>query len=228
MKNVLFFFALAALGACSNPTTNADDTDKGAGTNQDLAGGSQAHSDSTAATPVTGARTDGATDLTGVDERPAEDPNAPGAAVTPDANFINSVLASGTFEIQLAQRILKDNPANADLKRFAEQMVTDHTAMGDELRKIAAAQKMNVTDRPNREQVGLLGRAEKLTGTALRDLYLQTAVTSHTTAVSLFGTAAQTVARPDLKAFAVKHLPHLEMHLKSAEALASGRPLPKM
>ncbi len=227
MKKLPLYLALAVLGACANPTTSEDDTNKGNGTQQDLAGAAGTGSDSTAATNVTGATGERMTDVTGVDERPAEDPKAPGAAVTPDANFVNSALSDGTFEVQMAQRILADK-ADDDLKRFAEAMVRDHTKAGDELRLIAKAQKMNVTDRPSREQTGMIGRAEKLTGKALRDLYATSAVKGHETAVALFKTAAQSAGRPELKAFAAKTLPTLEMHLKMAQDLQAGRPMMKM
>ncbi len=221
-------FALSLLGACSNPTTSADDTNKtAAGSQQDLAGGSGAQSDSTSATNVTGAAGERATDVSGVDERPAEDPNAPGAAVTPDANFINSALADGTFEIQISQRILAEKPS-AELKNFADAMIRDHTKVGNELREIAKVQKMNITDRLNREQTGLLGRAEKLTGKPLHDLYATSVVKGHETAVTLFRTAAQSSDRAELKAFATKTLPTLEMHLKMARDLQAGRPVMKM
>ena len=227
MKKLPLYLALAFLGACANPTTTEDDTNKGNGTQQDLAGGSGAQNDSTAATVVTGAVGAQMTDMTGVDERPAEDPNAPGAAVTPDANFINSVLSDGTFEIQMAQRVLADKP-DANLRAFAEAMVRDHTKTGDELRLIAKAQKMNVTDRPNREQIGIVARAEKLTGKELRGLYATSTVKGHETAVALFKTASASADRPELKAFAAKTLPTLEMHLKMAQDLQAGRPMMKM
>ena len=228
MKKLPLYFALAVLGACANPTTSEDDTNKGNGTQQDLAGGSQADRDSTSATNVTGAVGERMTDAPGgFDERPAEDPNAPGAAVTPDANFVNSALADGTFEIQMSQRLIADK-ADGDLRRFAEQMVKDHTAVGDELRTLAKKQGMNVSDRLNREQTGILGRAEKRTGKELRDLYTTSTVKGHQTAVALFRTAAQSAERPDLKAFAAKTLPTLEMHLRMAQDLKAGRPMMKM
>lgn len=227
MKKLPLLLALAWLGACSNPTTTQDDTTKSGGTTQDLAGAPNGSADSSAATNVTGGGGARATDEAPTDQRPAEDPAQPGAAVTPDANFVNSVLADGQFEIQAAQRLLKDTKGSK-LQQFAQQMVADHTKAGDELRKIAKALGMNVTDRLNREQTGILGQMEKLVGAPLQALYIKSAVSGHETAVSLFKTASQSAAKPELKQFAQKTLPIIEHHAMMAKALRDGKPMPAM
>ena len=104
-------------------------------------------------------------------------------------------------------------------------MVKDHTRIGDELRRLAKAAGMNVTDRLNREQTGLLGRMDKFSGKPLQTLYLDAAVKGHQTATDLFRTASQNASRPELKAFAAKNLPTIEAHTRMAEALRGGKPM---
>jgi putative membrane protein len=228
MKKLPIFCALALLGACANPTNSNDDTDKGKGTQQDMAGAATGAPDSTDATVVGGTvGTRGTDGIDATDQRPAEDPKAPGAAVTPDANFANTALADGTFEVQMAQRILKDSK-DANVRQFAEKMIADHTKVGDELRQLAKAQGMNVTDRLTNEQTGVLGEMEKMTGKSLQTMYIKQAVDGHEAAVSTFNTTAQSSGRPELKAFAAKHLPALKMHLQMAKDLQAGKPMMKM
>ncbi len=226
MKKLPLLFALALLGACANPTTSADDTDKAkAGSSPDRAGAPTGPQDSTAATNVGGTNSIRATDETiATDQAPAEDPNAPGASVTPDANFINSALADGQFEIQASNRVLQQTQ-DANVKKFAQAMVTDHTRIGNDLRKLAKAAGMNVTDRLSRDQISLVGRLDKATGKDLQTLYLDAAVKGHETATSLFRNAAQSLSRPELKAFAAKNLPIIEHHTMMAKALHDGKPM---
>lgn len=226
MKKLPLLFALALLGACANPTTSADDTDKAkAGSSPDRAGAPTGPQDSTAATNVGGTSSVRATDETiATDQAPPEDPNAPGASVTPDANFINSVLADSQFEIQASNRVLQETK-DAHVRQFAQAMVTDHTRIGNDLRQLAKAAGMNVTDRLNREQTGLLGRLDKATGKNLQMLYVDATVRGHETATSLFRNAAQSLARPELKAFAAKNLPTIEHHTMMAKALHDGKPM---
>ncbi len=228
MYKLPIFCALALLGACANPTTSADDTDKGKGSQQDLAGAATGATDSTDATVIGGtAEASGTDGLNAPDQRPAEDPKAPGAAVTPDANFANNTLADGTFEIQMAQRMLKDSK-DANVRQFAQQMITDHTKVGDELRQITKAEGMNVTDRLTNEQTGVLNQMEKLTGKPLQTMYITKAIEGHEAAVSTFATIAETSSRPTFKTFAAKHLPALKMHLQMAKDMQAGKPMMKM
>lgn len=228
MKKLPILLAVALCSACNNPTTSADDTDKAGGaTMQDRAGSPENNTDSTAQTNVSGGVGGQGVDHLGTDRTPPEDPAQPGRSTTPDANFVNSALADGMFEVQMSERVLKTTK-DAATREFAQRMVTDHTKVGDELRRLAAQQQMNVTDRLNRDQAATLGQMEKLGDQELRKLYAETAVKGHETAVTLFRTAAQGATRPELRQFATRHLPTLEMHLKMAQDLQAGRPMKQM
>src|SRR4030095_8981595 len=58
------------------------------------------------------------------------------AVSTGDRNFVQDLWADGDAEVQLG-KMAAERGASADVKRFAEMMVQDHTKAGDQLKQIA-------------------------------------------------------------------------------------------
>ena len=54
-----------------------------------------------------------------------------------DRNFVQDLWADGEAEVQLG-KLAAERGASADVKRFAEMMVQDHTQAGEQLKQIAA------------------------------------------------------------------------------------------
>lgn len=116
----------------------------------------------------------------------------------------------------------KTKARNAEVKKFAEQMVTAHSKSGEELKRIAGMRNQNL---PNTALYGHQKMINKTTNE--KDLdefdkeYMDMQVTVHNQAVELYEKASKNNDDPDLKAFAGTNLPTLKMHLENAKKLKS-------
>jgi putative membrane protein len=54
-----------------------------------------------------------------------------------DKDFINDLTIAGMAEVELG-KLAVEKAANADVKKFGQQMIDDHTAAGDKLKRLAS------------------------------------------------------------------------------------------
>ena len=184
---------IAALTACKSETTSDTATD-------------------TASTATdTGTMTDTAT-------APTE--TAPTASANPDNEFAMKAGSSGLAEVELG-RMAAEKASNADVKAFGQKMVDDHSKANDELMSIATAKGITLPTEPNAEHKAVRDRLTPLTGAEFDKQYMAAMVQEHTRDVAEFERQSTAGTDPELKAFAGKHLPHLQEHLKQAQEIAA-------
>ena len=132
-------------------------------------------------------------------------------------SFVTQASSSNSFEIQ-AGAIATQKAQNAEVKHYGEHMTTDHTAVGNEMKSLAAAKGWT---KPNallaKEQANL----DKLNNTepsSFDSEFMKIMVASHQDAITLFSNAAGNmgVYDADLRAFAGSKLPSLKTHLEGA------------
>jgi len=152
-----------------------------------------------------------------------------GAAWAATSNdFVDNATAGGIAEIETSKLALEKS-ASADVKEFANKMITDHTKANEELKTLAKKHDIEVP-----EDTTLVKKAkEKLLD--LRDesfdaAYANNQVKAHEETIALFKKEAETVTddkkagNTELKAFAQKMLPDLEHHLDAAKKLQAAHP----
>jgi putative membrane protein len=152
-----------------------------------------------------------------------------GAAWAATSNdFVDNAAAGGIAEIETSKLALEKS-ASADVKEFANKMITDHTKANEELKTLAKKHDIEVP-----EDTTLVKKAkEKLLD--LRDesfdaAYANNQVKAHEETIALFKKEAETVTddkkagNTELKAFAQKMLPDLEHHLEAAKKLQAAHP----
>ena len=126
------------------------------------------------------------------------------------------------LEIEAAK--VAQQKGNADEKKFAEQMVTDHTKTSSELKGMV----------PDKLKSALPNALDDIQQKKLRQLqdakaddfakeYDPMQVSAHKDAVSLFERYAKGGDDPKLKDWAGKTLPALQHHLEMAQALDKNR-----
>jgi putative membrane protein len=145
-----------------------------------------------------------------------------------DNDFVDNAAAGGIAEIETS-RLALEKSQSADIKAFANMMITDHGKANDELASIAKANDIEVPDTTT-----LVKQAkEKILD--LRDesfdaAYANNQVKAHEETIELFKKEANTVTddkvkgATELKAFAQKMLPALEKHLAAAKELQAKHP----
>jgi putative membrane protein len=138
----------------------------------------------------------------------AEKAMAANPADGPDNAFIMKAANSGMFEIE-SSKIAVDRAKDSEVKKFAQQMVTDHTKASAEL-KAAAGDKT-----PAKPDAATAARIEKIKTSpddGFDALYVDEQKAAHDEAVGLFTTASENAADAKIKDFAAKTLPVLKAH----------------
>lgn len=143
-------------------------------------------------------------------------------------DFVDKAAAGGIAEVETS-RLALEKSSSADIKAFADMMITDHSKANDELAALAKKHDIEVPD-----STTLVKQAkEKILD--LRDesfdaAYANNQVKAHEDTIELFKKEANTVTddktkgATDLKGFAQKMLPALEKHLQMAKKLKAAHP----
>ena len=100
-------------------------------------------------------------------------------------------------------------------------MIKDHTETSTELKGLVAAGKVQVNlpsamDKAHKDK---LDKLAKLSGKDFTKEYNDLQLAAHKDAVALFERYGKAGDNAALKAFATKHLPHLQQHLLMAQEL---------
>lgn len=136
-----------------------------------------------------------------------------------DKTFISKAADAGSTEIA-ASKAVSGKSSTPAVKSFADTMVTDHTKVADELKQLATAKGVTVSDAPSAPHQAEITKLNGLDGKKLDKEYAKKiGVDAHKDTVKLFKDASTKATDPDLKAFAVKTLPGLEHHLQMATDL---------
>jgi putative membrane protein len=152
-----------------------------------------------------------------------------GSALAATSNdFVDKAAAGGIAEVE-ASRLALEKSASADVKDFANMMITDHSKANDELAALAKKYDIEVPDSTT------LTKQAKEKILDMRDesfdaAYADNQVKAHEEAIELFKKEANTVTddrvkgATELKGFAQKMLPALEKHLGMAKTLQAAHP----
>jgi putative membrane protein len=142
-------------------------------------------------------------------------PKAAGKAMS-DQQFVMNVAKDGMAEVELG-KLAADKASSADVKKFAQKMVDDHSKANDELKTLAQNKNITLPAAPDAAHKAHVDRMSKLSGEAFDRAYMQDMVKDHQKAVQAFRMESQSGKDADVKAWAAKTLPTLEEHLKMAQ-----------
>ena len=137
-------------------------------------------------------------------------------------DFIKEAAMSDMLEIDAAK--IAQQKGNADEKKFAEQMITDHTKTSTELKSMVPADLKSAL--PTALDDSSQKKLDKLRDTKPEDFaggYDPRQVSAHKDAVSLFERYAKGGDNDKLKGGAGKTLPALHHHLEMAQAMDKNR-----
>jgi putative membrane protein len=139
------------------------------------------------------------------------------------ADFVKEAATSDMLEIQAAK--IAEDKGNAEEKKFAGQMVSDHTKTSSELREMVSGSEV-MADIPTKLDDSSQKKLDKLRDAKPADFagqYDPMQVSAHKDAVSLFERYSKSGDNPKLKDWAGKTLPALQHHLDMAEAMNKNR-----
>jgi putative membrane protein len=121
-----------------------------------------------------------------------------------DKTFMMNAAKGGMMEVELGKQAAQ-NAQNADVKKFGNRMVTDHSKANGELMALA-----------KEEGVSLPGAKAPGKWKSDKD-YMNAMVKDHQEDLAEFQKEAQNGTDPDVKAFAAKGVKMISTHLKLAQ-----------
>lgn len=135
-----------------------------------------------------------------------------------DALFLKKAAAGGMSEVAMGKLAL-DKSSNDDVKKFAQKMVDDHTAMGNDVQTVATGLKVSL---PN----GLMGGDKKeytklqaLSGPAFDKEYMAYMVKDHKKDLSDFKAENTSTQNAQIKDLTSKGAGIIQGHLEMAQTL---------
>lgn len=141
-----------------------------------------------------------------------------------DAEIIQVLHVANAAEIKGAQEA-KSKAKNPEVRKFAEQMIADHTAMDLKVSKLQ--RKLNVRPQDSALSAGLQAKANTaiaglspLSGEAFDEAYILSQVSMHgDVKESIRDSLLPSAKNAELKALVQEAAPKIDMHLKHAEQL---------
>ena len=134
----------------------------------------------------------------------------------PDETFVSKVASAGMAEVELGKMAV-EKASNAEVKKFAQRMVDDHSKANDELKTLAANKHMTLPDGPGPQHKAMVDRLSNASGAAFDRAYMQMMIADHRQALNDFRLAAKAAKDADVKGWAAKTLPTIEEHVKLAQ-----------
>ena len=127
---------------------------------------------------------------------------------TKDRDFMMEAAKGNMEEVEMG-KMAEQKGQSADVKKFGQTMVTDHTKANDELMALAAKKgvKLDTSHKMN----------EKMGGPNFDQEYINDMVKDHEKDIAAFENEAKNGIDPDVKSWAEKTLPTLKKHLKMAQ-----------
>ena len=132
-----------------------------------------------------------------------------------DKEFLSAAGMASLYEVQAGYLALQ-RASHADVKAFAQRMVTDHTAASGELSQLATAKGAALPTELAGDHKSALDHLSTLSGAEFDKAYMQHMVPDHQKDVAAFERTAGGSPDGDLKAWAGKMLPTLKEHLRLA------------
>lgn len=138
--------------------------------------------------------------------------------VNDDRQFVEKAARAGNAEVALSQLAVR-RAQNDAVKRYAQQMIKDHTAANKDLPGLAKPLGLTVPTDLDDDHRKSADDLAKLKGTEFDAAYMKQMVADHEQAVTLFSEQSAAGKDEKLRAWSGKMLPHLQDHLNLAREL---------
>ncbi len=141
-------------------------------------------------------------------------------AKNPDSKFMMMLATGGMNEIGLSQTALSKSSSD-EVKQYAQKMVDDHTAAGDELKTLAASKNVTLPMEMDAKHKAMNDKLSAMTGSAFDMEYMKAMMKDHETTVAMLKKESTGGKDADAKAFAAKLLPTVQGHLDMVKEMTT-------
>jgi len=135
--------------------------------------------------------------------------------------FVAKVIDCNLTEKDLAERAVK-NAQSADVRRFAEQLVKDHTKMNEDALALAREMKLGVASAVSKEHKEALVKLTAAKGADFDREFVRFMVDSHEKTVKMLEANAKSNDSPQARKLAAGALPTVREHLEEARKLSKS------
>jgi putative membrane protein len=129
-----------------------------------------------------------------------------------DAKFATTAAVGGMAEVALG-KLAVSKTSNAQIKDFANMMITDHGQANAELASIASAKNITLPTEPDSAHLKKADELSKLSGKDFDKAYVDAMIDGHKKTLDLMNNEAKNGSDSTLKAFAAKVVPTVQKHL---------------
>jgi len=133
-------------------------------------------------------------------------------------DFWSEAALGGMAEVELG-KLVAQKSKNAEVKKFAQMMVTDHSKANDELKSLAQKKNITLPTKLDSTHQSDIDEMQSESADNFDKEYVEKMVDDHEKDVAFFQRQADTGTDPDAKAFAAKTLPVLKKHLDAIKAI---------
>lgn len=137
-----------------------------------------------------------------------------------DREFIRMAAESNNAEIATSQLALQKSN-NAQVREYAQRMISEHTAANQRLQPIAARYGVQLPTGVDPLSAAISERLSQLSGAEFDRGYMEAQTTSHLRTVALFQTQIAQGQAPEAKAYATALLPSIQDHYQMANAMSN-------
>ncbi len=140
----------------------------------------------------------------------------PPAATSTDQTFVMNTAKANMAEVELG-KLAALNASSADVKKFAQRMVDDHSKSLADLRALAGSKNIVLPSELDAQDKAMRDKMAAMKGEAFDREYMTMMVAGHRKVVDSFRDELASGKDADVKAWATKTLPTVEEHLKLAQ-----------
>jgi putative membrane protein len=135
-----------------------------------------------------------------------------------DTKFAVMAADAGMTEVEMGKLALTKTK-NADVKRFAQMMVDDHTAANNKLMALASSKQITLPSTMSDEHKKHMDDMSKMNGADFDKHYMDMMVNDHKDVIDGFKKENENTKDAELKAFTSETLPVLTKHHDEAVAI---------
>jgi putative membrane protein len=137
-----------------------------------------------------------------------------------DRAFMPAMANANLAEVDLGN-LAAQRSTDAEVKAFAQRMVSEHTLSQNELNTLASNKQVTLPAVPDSMHQALRQQLSQLSGRAFDSTYIHSQVRDHQATLSLINTEISSGQDVDVKSYATKNKPHVQMHLDQAQGIAT-------
>lgn len=139
-----------------------------------------------------------------------------------DRKFMMEAAAGGMAEVEMG-RLALEKASSEDVKKYAQQMIDDHTKANEELMQLASAKGVQLPSGPDARHMALMEKMRGMSGADFDRMYIKEAgVKDHSKMEKLFMKESTGGRDADARSFAAKTLPAVQMHLRMARDMSGN------